>query len=320
MHPVLPKKLAGTCATLCALGILTTALRCYTCLTWYSATILTGIHYGTGRRTADISLSDSVDAMRCWYLCFLSYAATITFAKISAGFFFLRISGVMTLHRVATWIVTILAALVGFVYFFLTAFQCRPVTYFWTRMEGTSGSCISIDVIIGMTYLYGSVSLLTDVAYGALLCVLIWNLRVDRRTKMLISPLLAMACIASYAAAIRMPYIKNFKDPDFLYATVYLSLWSTVECGLSVIATNLATLRPLIGHIAHTSRSLYTRSSQRTDERQFHAICAQEPIMVLEGVHGKPHITSELCIIGVKDIEQNAKGTESMAWSWRRNI
>jgi len=54
---------------------------------------------------------------------------------------------------------------------------------------------MDIEVIIGMTYLYGSVSLATDVAFGLLLVALIWKLRVDRRTKVLITPFLAMACV-----------------------------------------------------------------------------------------------------------------------------
>lgn len=54
---------------------------------------------------------------------------------------------------------------------------------------------MDIDVIIGMTYLYGSVSLVTDIAFGLLLVALIWKLRVDRRTKVLITPFLAMACV-----------------------------------------------------------------------------------------------------------------------------
>jgi hypothetical protein len=31
---------------------------------WYTGTLLTGIHYGTGQRTTDISVQDSVHAMR----------------------------------------------------------------------------------------------------------------------------------------------------------------------------------------------------------------------------------------------------------------
>lgn len=62
-------------------------------------------------------------------------------------------------------------------------------------MQGAKGKCISIDIIINLTYLYGSVAALTDVAFGFLVFALIWNLKVDQRTKMLIAPFLAMACM-----------------------------------------------------------------------------------------------------------------------------
>jgi hypothetical protein len=52
-----------------------------------------------------------------------------------------------------------------------------------------------MEVIIKLTYIYGTVTALIDVAYGVLVAILTWNLKVDRRTKMLIVLLLAMACI-----------------------------------------------------------------------------------------------------------------------------
>jgi hypothetical protein len=117
-------------------------------------------------------------------------------AKISAGFFFLRITGVMTFHRIATYVITLLAAVVGVVFFFVSMFQCTPIDFFWTRLQGeTNGRCIDMEVIIKLTYVYGTVTALTDVAYGVLVAVLTWNLKVDRRTKVLIAPLLAMACM-----------------------------------------------------------------------------------------------------------------------------
>jgi hypothetical protein len=227
---------------------------------WYTITLLTGIHYGTGQRTADISVADSVHAMRCWWLCFLAYATTITFAKLSLGFFFFRLTSIITLHRIATIIITTSAVVIGVTYFFLSLFQCAPVDFFWTRMRGvTDGKCINMDVIIGMTYLYGSVAAATDIGFGVLLGALVWRLNVERRTKVLIAPLLGMACIASYAALVRMPYIENFKSADFLYGTVDISLWSTVEVGVSVFAANLATLRPLIQHVSEKARSITSR-------------------------------------------------------------
>ena len=236
---------------------------------WYTITLLAGIHYGTGQRIADISLSDSLYAMRCWWLCFLAYASTITLAKLSLGFFFLRLTSIITLHRIVTILVTASAVAVGVAYFFLSLFQCAPIDFFWTRLQGAEGKCISMDIIIGMTYLYGAVAAATDIAFGILLGVLVWKLKVERRSKLLIAPLLGMACVASYAALVRMPYIENFKSADFLYGTVDISLWSTVEVGVSVIAANLATLRPLIQHSIDSVRSLSSRLRGKSSESLF---------------------------------------------------
>lgn len=233
---------------------------------WYTITLLTGIHFGTGQRTADISIADSLHALRCWWLCFLAYASTITLAKLSLGFFFLRLTSVITLHRIVSIIITTAAVIIGVVYFFLSLFQCTPIDFFWTRLQGAQGSCISMDIIIGMTYLYGAIAAATDIGFGALLGALVWRLNVERKTKMLIAPLLGMACVASYAALVRMPYIQNFESADFLYDTVDISLWSTVEVGVSVFAGNLATLRPLIQHVGDKARNLTSRVRGHSDE------------------------------------------------------
>jgi hypothetical protein len=123
-----------------------------------------------------------------------------------------------------------------------------------------------MDIIIDATYVYGAVAAATDVGFGLLLAALIWKLNVERRTKLLIAPLLGMACIASYAALVRMPYIENFRSPDFLFDTVDIALWSTVEVGVSVVAANLATLRPLVQHVSTQARLLTTRVRGNTDE------------------------------------------------------
>lgn len=47
-----------------------------------------------------------------------------------------------------------------------------------------------------------------------------------------------------------MPHIEDFKDPDFLYATTKIAIFSDLEQGLAIIAGSLATLRPLFRLIA----------------------------------------------------------------------
>jgi hypothetical protein len=42
-----------------------------------------------------------------------------------------------------------------------------------------------------------------------------------------------------------MGYVMDFRNPDFLWATVDIAIWSDIEQGLAVTAGSLATLRPL---------------------------------------------------------------------------
>ncbi|KAM0367340.1 hypothetical protein ACHAPK_007867, partial [Fusarium culmorum] len=51
---------------------------------------------------------------------------------------------------------------------------------------------------------------------------------------------------ASSAVVVRFAFVKDFKNPDFLWATVDIAIWSATEQGLAITAGSLATLRPLL--------------------------------------------------------------------------
>lgn len=70
-----------------------------------------------------------------------------------------------------------------------------------------------------------------------------------------------MSCSASCAVVARYPYMPRLREvDDFLWATVDIAIWSTVEQGLAITAGSLATLRPLFKHIGY-SLGLTTRPS-----------------------------------------------------------
>ena len=56
---------------------------------------------------------------------------------------------------------------------------------------------------------------------------------------------------ASSAVVARIPALETFADPDFLWATTGVAVWSTIEQGLAITAGSLATLRPLLRLIFH---------------------------------------------------------------------
>ncbi|KAF4784681.1 hypothetical protein HER10_EVM0011124 [Colletotrichum scovillei] len=249
--------------TLVTTAIVATTLRCYvriflvknfgvddwcmlaaiTSFILFVACAITGVHYGTGRHKVNLTDDQWSTAMMFWWYCYLWYCLSMIASKISIGYFLLRI----TVRKVDVWIiysVMMMTVCTGVVFFFVTLLQCQPISYFWNNTT-QSGRCIPVDVIIALTYLYSAFSVICDFTFAILPMVLIWKLKMDHKTKLALVPIMAMACIASAAVVVRMPFVKDFKNPDFLYATVDIAIWSTTEQGLAITAGSLATLRPL---------------------------------------------------------------------------
>ncbi|KAM6513936.1 hypothetical protein FALCPG4_015127 [Fusarium falciforme] len=80
---------------------------------------------------------------------------------------------------------------------------------------------------------------------------LMWKLNMGTKTKIALIPIMAMACVASAAGVVRFTFVKDFKNPDFLWAMLDIAIWSTTEQGLAVTAGSLATLRPLLRLLGH---------------------------------------------------------------------
>lgn len=113
-------------------------------------------------------------------------------SKISIGYFLLRI----TVRKRDIWIiygVMAITVLTGIVFFFVTVFQCKPVYYFWDRSH--EGTCIPMEVIIALTYLYSACSVVCDFTFALLPLALIWKLNMNKKSKIALIPIMAMACV-----------------------------------------------------------------------------------------------------------------------------
>ncbi|KAI1277432.1 hypothetical protein F5Y07DRAFT_362937 [Xylaria sp. FL0933] len=257
-------ELMTVCIIMLTLSVITFSLRTYTRLalvkTWgledwcmslaaisfvlFITSALTGVHYGTGRHFTDLTAENIRQAMKYWWFCYIWYCITMIFSKISIGVFLLRLT-VTRVHHAIIYVVMLLTVASGIVFFFVTLFQCHPVTYFWDK-ETKGGTCIDPKIIAALTYLYSSFSVICDFTFSILPMFLISGLQMGRRAKWALVPILGIGCVASIAVAVRFAYIHNFLDPDFLWATVDIAIWSSNEQGLAITAASLATLRPLV--------------------------------------------------------------------------
>ncbi|KAJ5238181.1 hypothetical protein N7489_008272 [Penicillium chrysogenum] len=223
---------------------------------------IVGCKYGLGRKLAYFALhpDDFHRALLCWWTGQLFYVLTCVVAKISIIIALLRIT-VSRVHAYILYAVIALATAIGLIFFFFTMFQCSPVDFFWNRAQPkANGSCIDTNVLIGVAYLYSVGAAITDLTIGLLPVALIWDLRMKRRNKGAIVAILGIGCIASAAVIIRIPYIITYKDPEFLYATYQLSIWSNVEAGIGITAGCLTTFRPLVRFFRDSSSGGLSRT------------------------------------------------------------
>jgi hypothetical protein len=120
---------------------------------------------------------------------------TCVVAKISIIIALLRIT-ISRVHAYILYAVMALATAVGLVFFFFTMFQCSPVDFFWNRAQPkANGSCVDKNLLVGIAYLYSVGAATTDLTIGLLPVALIWDLRMNRRTKGAIVAILGIGCM-----------------------------------------------------------------------------------------------------------------------------
>jgi hypothetical protein len=95
-----------------------------------------------------------------------------------------------------------MTVLAGLVFMFLMLLQCKPLSFFWTRMahhpvvniQG-EGYCINMEIIVAMTYVYSAFAAMCDFTVGILPVFVVYKLHMKRQTKLAVVGILSMACM-----------------------------------------------------------------------------------------------------------------------------
>lgn len=196
-----------------------------------------------------------------WFLCEIFYAFSSTFTRLAAGALLLRLT-INPLHRRVIWFVMILASLFGIAFLIQILVQCQPTSFFWSATRDPSkGHCIDLRINEGFTYAHAVVASIGDWTYGILPAFIVSGLKMNLRTKASVFLLLCLANIGSIATLIRFKAIHQITiSKDFLFATVDLVIWSSVEVGIAIIAASIATYRPLFRTFFSAGNSSSDRS------------------------------------------------------------
>ncbi|KAE8373589.1 hypothetical protein BDV26DRAFT_285004 [Aspergillus bertholletiae] len=156
------------------------------------------------------------------------------------------------IHTVILYTISSLTILVGAMFVLVSIFECTPVDFFWNRLTKT-GKCVDPNALMGIAYTASIVAAIADFTLGLLPCFIVWNLQMNRRTKIALAGIMGLGCIAGATVIARIPYLSAYKHADFLYATYSVSIFSNIETGVGITASSLATLRPIFRILRDTT-------------------------------------------------------------------
>ncbi|KAJ5495758.1 hypothetical protein N7539_000874 [Penicillium diatomitis] len=215
--------------------------------------VMIGTRKGIGHPSKEFALPNGAldldaiqEAMFWWWLGQQLYLWASAITKVSIAIALLRLT-IKRNHRIFLWFIIVLAMTIMFAFWMILLFDCKPVSYFWTRVHvlSTTGTCTSVEVLLVVAWIYSSCTIICDFSLGFLPIFLVWKLQMNFKTKVAVAGILSLGAVASVAVLVRFPTLPHYRDTDFLSSTISIAIWSIVETGLGITAGSLITLRPL---------------------------------------------------------------------------
>jgi hypothetical protein len=109
------------------------------------------------------------------------YLFLLGVTKIALLLFLVRIFPSRS-FRLACWTIGGLTAAIAITFALVSIFSCRPISYFWTKWQGTgSGTCNNINV---QTYIAGAINIAQDFTILILPMPEVYKLQVSLRKRL----------------------------------------------------------------------------------------------------------------------------------------
>ncbi|KKY26997.1 putative cation-transporting atpase 4 [Phaeomoniella chlamydospora] len=194
-----------------------------------------------------IGIDDYFMTAGLWFTLFqLFYALSAIFIKCAVCLSLLRITN-RPRYRWPVYIAMFLATLSTTIGFFTILAWCRPISANW---DPSAGKCANATIVTNISFFISASAILTDWTCAILPAFILWEIQLNRRTKMTVMFVLALGVVASISTIVRLKYLLAYTNvSDYLYGVANIALWSIVELGSGLIAGSMATLRPLFKFI-----------------------------------------------------------------------
>ncbi|KAJ6438087.1 integral membrane family protein [Purpureocillium lavendulum] len=208
--------------------------------------VLKGVNKGMGKHNDAVTNEDDRVAALMWQvLATVVYILDMMFIKLSIGMSLLRLA-VRKIYRYSVMVSLVLIVLWSLGILLWDVFQCNPVPKQWD-FRINDGHCASANEMISAAYALSVLAVLSDWLYALLPIPMLWNAKMTKQAKATVIFILGLGILASIATLIRLKYLNRLQDADdLLFTATDAMIWTLVEPGVAIIASGLATIRPLL--------------------------------------------------------------------------
>ncbi|KAL5046511.1 hypothetical protein BDW71DRAFT_197459 [Aspergillus fruticulosus] len=232
----------------------------------------------------------------------LAFYVSVSLAKLSILFFYLRIFTTPRFRRI-TYTIISMCSVYALASVVTSILGCTPPSYFWSRFDGVStGSCISHTGFKVMP----PINIALDVVVMALPLPLLARLNLPLQKKIRVLSMFSVGALIIVADILRITHLyHSITTYNITYNGGEISYFGVTEAGVSVICTCMPAVAALLkrvlprwfGSLAKRSYPYQTISSHRHNQpgtSQSHSLGAVIPSKAhsyaCEGGNGKGHV------------------------------
>ncbi|KPM35507.1 hypothetical protein AK830_g11072 [Neonectria ditissima] len=199
--------------------------------------------HGEGRDIWTLRPHDITQFGLFFYILELMYFAQVSLLKMSLLFFYLRIFPGPA--QKLLWGTVGFNAVYGVAFVFLAAFQCTPVSYFWTNWDGEhEGKCLNTN---GIGWANSAVSIALDVWMLAIPLWRLHSLKLHWKKKIGVAAMFVVGTFVTVVSIIRLQTLVGLgSSHNPTYDQIDVSIWSTVEINIGIICASMPSLRILL--------------------------------------------------------------------------
>lgn len=204
-----------------------------------------GIPNGLGKDIWTLTPEQITNFLYYLYVWSTIYFVNIAVCKLAFLLFYLRVFPAPKVRSIL-WATVGFVGVYGTFFFFMNTFQCRPISHYWHRWEGTDdGKCINASII---AWVNAAISIGLDLW---MICIPLYQLKgvnLDWKKKLGVGLMFCVGLFSTIVSSIRFAGLvrHNWESPNQSYVKLDLAIWSIIEINVAIICACLPAFRSLL--------------------------------------------------------------------------